>query len=454
MRFDVVIVGYRLNAKEPAPKAMERILGLDAETARRLARNFPATVRAGLDLDKAENLKEDLTEAGALVELHAEKPTGLHKKVEPAPEPPTSPGGGRSLPTGSNDKVSLDFAPRSASRTSQRSDQHRPAPPPPPAEALANYQLGDFGLAGMKSGGSMRPGAPLAVPAPPAPGPGLLGLPTSGLTPRTAAGRRASLGSGMDLDFDGASDLPLELDQPADLFAGRGSRASPTRASAVRGSVPAEPHMLAERFSDESLARAPQVEERAYKSIQRSPRSLDSRRPGRQSRAPASFSTRLLQAVRDWAPSTLFLVALSVGSLLAVGYALDPDDMLGALVLEHASAFAAPHRESPERDGDLHPLLRATPAATRPALAAVLRARIPGVHEVALDPQTGRADLHCAVVENVEGQTETRLAQLRATGREVAVPAFIGPQLREREKFVREASARPELSFTEVCLTL
>jgi hypothetical protein len=104
----------------------------------------------------------------------------------------------------------------------------------------------------------------------------------------------------------------------------------------------------------------------------------------------------------------------------------------------------------------LHPLLRATPSVTRPALAAILRARIPGVHEVALHDQGGTHDdnLQCAVVENAEGETETRLVRLRETGREVSIPVSVGAQLREQERALRAESKHPEQTFTEVCLTL
>jgi hypothetical protein len=62
--------------------------------------------------------------------------------------------------------------------------------------------------------------------------------------------------------------------------------------------------------------------------------------------------------------------------------------------------------------------------------------------------------VHCALVEHAEGETETRLARLRETGREVPPPSDITAQLREHERALRAASRQPDLKFSEVCLAL
>ncbi|HVZ32726.1 MAG TPA: hypothetical protein VG963_09890, partial [Polyangiaceae bacterium] len=91
MHCDVVMVGYRLNAKEPAAKALERILGLPPEVARRLARAFPVTVVEGASDTDAARIRTELEAAGALVELRSLSSAGLapvrpaNEQAEPAP---------------------------------------------------------------------------------------------------------------------------------------------------------------------------------------------------------------------------------------------------------------------------------------------------------------------------------------------------------------------------------
>jgi hypothetical protein len=155
------------------------------------------------------------------------------------------------------------------------------------------------------------------------------------------------------------------------------------------------------------------------------------------------------------------LAAIGAGSLAAVGYALDPSDVLGALQRERAAVSSGAPAASHASDGreadalqGLHPLLRATPAITRGPLAAILRARIGGVHEVPVSFGKQGATVHCALVEHADGETETRLSRLRETGREVSAPGDITAQLREHERALRAASHHPELQFTQVCLAL
>ena len=440
MHCDVVIIGYRLNAKEPAAKALERILGMFAEDARKLARSFPATVLAAGSQEQAERLMQQLTEAGALVELRASKPM-------PAPVPReaqlsaarSAAGHGRRASLPMADKHALDLASAPRPRPAHQGDaadlRARPqpgGPPPPPPEALANYQLGDFGLAPA----SVRPGPILVVPPPPSGRGG----------PPTGAARRASVASGTDLDFD-LSGIPLELDQPE---------------SAVRRGgnlVEASSDMRGERFSDSppSTERAPQVEEAAFRSIQRAPRPAEVRRSGAP-RAAKRTSGGSVSTLRAWAPSTFMLATVSVLSLSAVGYALDPDDAFGALLRERAALFIAqaptPSTSNGRDEENLHPLLRATPSAARAPLAAILRGNIPGVHDVSVAFSGAARDLHCAVVEQAEGETESRLARVRQTGREVGIPGEVSAQLKERESSLRAEAKRPDLSFVEICLSL
>ncbi|HEX5656222.1 MAG TPA: hypothetical protein VFX59_03465, partial [Polyangiales bacterium] len=192
MQSDVVITGYRLNAKEPAQKALERILGLPPEVARALARNFPAVVVEGAANDNALRIRDQLESAGALVEVRASR--GRNDALELAPArggafdldldlpmgggaapakanksgtgafaalPRTGPGGFpaparsgtgafASPKTGSHLAVPMPPPtragnPRQAQPTSRGLRGSLPQPPPPPPPSA--YQLGDFGVA-------------------------------------------------------------------------------------------------------------------------------------------------------------------------------------------------------------------------------------------------------------------------------------------------------------------
>ena len=103
-------------------------------------------------------------------------------------------------------------------------------------------------------------------------------------------------------------------------------------------------------------------------------------------------------------------------------------------------------------DARLHPLLRVTPPAARGPFAVILRSRMQGVHDVEVVYHGRPKDFHCVVVENEEGRTEARLADVRSTGRALPVPPQLVQQLREREGQLRSELKRPALQFTELCL--
>ncbi|HEX6245642.1 MAG TPA: ribosomal protein L7/L12, partial [Polyangiales bacterium] len=69
MRYDVVIVGYKLNASIKPAQALQSVLGIDLETAKAMTRQFPATVLTGLSLSRAESVSQQLTDCGAKVEV-------------------------------------------------------------------------------------------------------------------------------------------------------------------------------------------------------------------------------------------------------------------------------------------------------------------------------------------------------------------------------------------------
>jgi len=478
---DVVIVGYRLNAKEPAAKALERILGVTPEAARALTRAFPSVVAENAPEAHAEQLREQLTSAGALVEL---RPRGA---LNVAAARPDVPGAGAAAPAAAAGPAEAKVAPPAApprarlpvadfsldlelpsipaperGPTIPRSTAGLQLPPPGvpqaaspglpapvskvPTASAANYQLGDFGLAGPRgpsmsgllpiSGGSVVAALPTAPPSvPPAPNP--------------------SAGGAMDLDLELGGGLELELDHSDQ--AGSGLR---------RGLSDHPPdndhHSLGERFEELAggAAEAPARDTRPRPPV-RAPRPLETRR-SLPPQVPKVEASALHGALREWVPSLLLLAAISAGSLAAVGYALDPSDVLGALQRERTavSTTSAPPMRSegpggPDAMLGLHPLLRATPAITRGPLAAILRARIGGVHEVPVSFAKQGATVHCSLVEHAEGgETEVRLARLRETGREVPAPSDITAQLREHERALRTASHHPELRFTQVCLAL
>lgn len=392
MQSDVVMIGYRLNAKEPAAKALERILGLTPEAARQLARQFPVVVVQGASEAHAAEVAHALETAGALVELRSHAAEGS----EHLPANDTSLAAGAALPVAQE------------------------------ASASGSYQLGDFGLE--------PPSPPRAEPA-----------------AATAPAERAAeqVASGLPLELAGLpSAAPLELESlPGTRTRTQKEAPDPDAGSGL--------HTLGDGFEDlDPALKAPELEERAYRAIQRAPKPSISRRPApmplvkRSARARAAIA----RSLRSWAPSVLALVLLTLGSALAVGYALDPGDPVGALVRETAAPAHAFEEPPPRRDDMLHPLLQATPHAARPALAAIMRSHMAGVHDVPVSFPHGSEQAQCSLVEHAEGLTESRLAGVRATGHPVAPTPEALVQLEAHERALRRALGRPTLQLTAVCL--
>jgi hypothetical protein len=470
---DVVITGFRLNAKEPAQKALERILGLSPDAARALSRSWPAVVMEGVANDNALRIRDQLERAGALVELRQARLAALDLPAPPrggafdldldlpmggggvgsakanksgtgafAAVPKTGPGGFAaaklppSKPTAApktSSHLAVPMAPPTRSGNPQNVDAGRrpreqnttaraslPQPPPPPAAA---YQLGDFGV-------SPRGQSVVAK------------LPTAPSMPQRAAPSPHTLADG-DFDFDGfGGGGGIELDL------GTGPRQSlPRKPSQAKPSQPMEEEVLGERFGalEDPNAKAPEVDAVAFRSIaqQQPQRRVESRRP-------AKKKLDLLQHVP--VVSLLVLLALTALTLAAVGYALDPADPLGGL----ARAQALPVRQGPDelehQQGYLHPMLRSTPRALRAPVAAILRAQIQGVHDVSVGflAEAGQT-AQCVLVEHGT-DTEARLARVRATGREVNATPTAAAQMIEHERALRASMQRLDLQFTRVCL--
>jgi hypothetical protein len=379
VRSDVVIVGYRLNAKEPAAKALERILKLAPDEARRVARSFPARVASGLPNERAEALAEALRDAGAQVQLEA------HAN-EPTTEPPA-------------ERIARAVAtqlpvPSQVSRRAEASD------------TSGSYRLGDF--------------EPSVVAK----------LPTEESAPRPAPSR--SPGEELALDFPLGADLGIGLD--LDVPARGGSRDMPLAASAAE-------HNTLDGFDDfEPAAKLPVVEEQAFRAVQHRPRAPEPRRS-----LPPSATQRIKRAVGRgvlaWLPSLAMLATLSAGSVFAVGYALDPGDAVGAIRREAADrAFAAtlPGTAAEGPREKLHPLLRAAPQAIRSPLAAILRARLGGVHALPLSFDSGGGHADCILVERAVLRDNP--GPLFETGQRVEPPGDILQQLREHQRAFRAST--------------
>ncbi len=70
MRYDVVLVGFRLNARLKPAQALQAVLGLDADACRALTQKFPATVLIGVSQSRADKVVEQLGEMGGKAEVH------------------------------------------------------------------------------------------------------------------------------------------------------------------------------------------------------------------------------------------------------------------------------------------------------------------------------------------------------------------------------------------------
>jgi hypothetical protein len=70
LRYDVVLVGFRLNARLKPAQALQAVLGLDAEACRTLTQKFPATVLTGVSQSRADKVVEQLDELGGKAEVH------------------------------------------------------------------------------------------------------------------------------------------------------------------------------------------------------------------------------------------------------------------------------------------------------------------------------------------------------------------------------------------------
>jgi hypothetical protein len=258
VRYDVVLVGFRLNARLKPAQALEAVLGLDAEACKALTQRFPATVLTGVSQSRADKVVEQLDQMGGKAEVHL-------SRISLATEP--------------------------------EKDTHS-VRPFPDAEASGNYSIGEI-LAPMPKNASVQPKAG-AVPAPKRPSREELdqALRDSFRPAQEAAGK----GGEHDLAFAGLQNFDDDLDG----FAKKGP--------------------------------ALEVDEAAYRSIQRKPET----NTGRMAAARRlTLKQRLVKALRrmlstsfDWSMGLVALGVIGAVTLYAVGYALDPEHAIAALKLE------------------------------------------------------------------------------------------------------------------------
>jgi hypothetical protein len=258
LRYDIVIVGYRLNASVKPAQALQNVLGIDIETAKALTRQFPATVLTGLSQTRAERVAEQLTKEGAKVEVR-------------------------------ESRLSLATEPEKKGSPSVR--------PFPPDEESGNYAIGEI-LAPMA-----RHKASIPSPA-------------------------------LELDTSTPAKRPSREELEAALRDSFRPGADPSPPSAEHDAAFAGIQNFDEIGGYTHDAAALEVDEIAMRAIQRRPETQ--KKPKRRTlwtrfqELCADLASRSL----EWAGALLWLLLIAGATLAAVGYALDPNDILGALQLE------------------------------------------------------------------------------------------------------------------------
>jgi hypothetical protein len=329
LRYDVVIVGFRLNASLKPAQALQLVLGMDAETSKELTRRFPANVLTGVSLSRAERVSAELTDAGAKVEVRESRLSLAHD------------GGGRS---GSSSSSQADRPPVIA----ELPDGSRRAPPHADRheEASGNYEIGEI-LAPLGRGGG-------AVAQPPA---NTSGAPAAGGA-STPAGRRASR---EELDqalrdslrpnqaaAEPSEPAPPQPEKPVEPRPGAGEPRQPPPAAEPFEVMDNSAFAGMQNFgggldgfaSDDSPLL--QVDEVAMRSIQRRPEPATqaaSLKPALAERL-GSWWSRFTEPALEWGAALLSLAVVGAITLLAVGYALDPEHVLRPIGLEALPASA------------------------------------------------------------------------------------------------------------------
>jgi hypothetical protein len=277
VRYDVVLVGFRLNASMKPAQALASVLGLDPQTCKELTKQFPANVLAGVSLSRAEKVSQQLTDVGAKVEVresrlsHAAQPTG-----------------------------SLPF---------------------PVNEESGNYEIGEI-LAPMKRGSL-----------------GALGQPSS-MPPAARRPSREELDEALRDSFRPAHGgmLPPRVSSAPPELLGE-TNTTPSAPEILGNYTPEQDPAFAalQNFEDgfdvlDKRAPALQVDEVALRSIQRVPET-DAARAARRG-TPLTRFVRWLSnmsgSALGWVVSFAWLLLIAGITLVSVAYAMDPSHALSA----------------------------------------------------------------------------------------------------------------------------
>jgi hypothetical protein len=310
LRYDVVIVGFRLNASLKPAQALQLVLGIDADTSKELTRRFPANVLSGVSLSRAERVSAELTDAGAKVEVR-------ESRLSLASDG----GAGASSASSGSSQVQRPAV------IAELPDGSRRAPPHAARneEASGNYEIGEI-LAPLGRGGAAPPAAAAA--------------------PTTSAARRASRE-----ELDQALRDSLRPDQAVAAPQAVAPAAVPAKKEKSKPAPAPEAFELMDNsafagmqnfgggldgFAEADDAPKLQVDEVALRAIQRRPETdlqPNSLQPSLRVRL-GSWWSGVSASAFEWATALFSLFVVAAVTLLAVGYALDPEHVLRPIGLE------------------------------------------------------------------------------------------------------------------------
>jgi hypothetical protein len=286
VRYQLVILGFRLNAGEPPAKALERVLGMDPQRAKDLTRSFPCVVGATANPEHARIHAERLTQAGAKVEVR-EQHLGVVPAAAQAPAAPEAPSVSARVPPPPPQPVQRQAVPEEAA----------------PAEAApaGGYSLGDLVVARPEPVRTSKP----AVPSPPVPSPQA----APAVAPSTQTQAPAQKHELPDA-FSGMRNYEDEFEEMGQ---------QPAAALEIDGGA-----MRVIRQDNVAGARASKVMAAKPSWAQRL------------ARLPRRFLTWLM----TWVPHTIALCVVVAISAAAVSYGLDPDHVLDDVALSRAQKAA------------------------------------------------------------------------------------------------------------------
>ncbi len=200
--YDVVIAGFRLNAKEQPAKALERILSMSPEQARVCSKQFPHLALSNAPREAAEALRLQLDEAGARVSIapHQAGAPVANDIQRPAASPPPP---ARSVSLAAVEPLEVEPSRRAVVASSAKPRVSAPpasrpsATPSRPAEEASlggGYALGDLALTAT---------TPLAIKPPAAAAASPVARPAPSVKNDFDMEEEFASGSGLDLDLGG-----------------------------------------------------------------------------------------------------------------------------------------------------------------------------------------------------------------------------------------------------------